>query len=300
MRERVRFEREIQDLQLRAEPVYKDYQVAFDASNAADQLKPIFLEKFSFKKKGAKIFTPYGAKVGQNVQLEMVADKDWKAAWTAEAQKRGDRLEKAVLKLAPELIHNQLIPYYKVLGQPLPDRLRVIDETTQLTGEERGVIFSLIKAQFIIDAEQEADKLEGFFSDADQKIYMKDSSANIAVLAHEMAHAYADHGWYEFIVMMTLRGMANTIKLDEGMAALIERIIVDAWVKKQPGTGVTAPPSAYDSTFTDLAKDFMRRVSTPIAYEAYFAGQVDFTDNRRPEDTLRLGKSRRRWRWHWR
>jgi hypothetical protein len=52
MRERLRFEREIQDLGLEANTLYKEYYSGFNANDIAGQLIPIFLAKFSFKRAG--------------------------------------------------------------------------------------------------------------------------------------------------------------------------------------------------------------------------------------------------------
>jgi hypothetical protein len=238
--------------------------------------------------------------LGPTVKIETVSDKGFKNAWKDKVKRRADALEKTLLKFAPELIRDKLTDYYGSLGQSIPTRLRVIDQNTKLSEEERDAIFSVIKQLWVNKADKEAIMLEGFYSSIEKKIVLEDSSANVAVLAHEMAHAYADQGWNELMTMMTLRKMEDTNRLDEGMATLIERIVVDEWVKKQPDKNLKAPPAAYDKSYTDKAEEFIKLAGRKTAYECYFAGEVDFTDKNKPEDSLVLGKQKKKWKWKWR
>ena len=296
MRERLRFEYELRDLNSAGGFAFGDYE-NFDPGKVAAELQPIFRAKFSFQKKGVKNKILYGAKVGGNVLVEMLAEKDFAKEWLEEKKRRADGLEKLLLKFAPELIRDELVKYYAVLKQKLPERLNIIDENTKLDRDERAILFSLIKVMWLAKADEEISKLEGFYSQSRDKIVIKDSTASVAVLAHEMAHAYADRSWQDFTSMMILRKMKNANELDEGMATVIERIVVNEWVKKQADKKLTPPPAAYD---TKTAQEFIKLHGEKTFYESYFAGEVDFTDNDKPEDSLRLGKSRKKWKWKWR
>lgn len=276
--------------------IFRDYDV-FNPKDIAGQLQPIFKEKFSFKKKGVGNKILYGAKVGGNVRIEMLSETDFAKEWLEEKKRRADGLEKLLLKFAPELIRDELVKYYKTLKQKLPERLNVIDENTQLDRDERAILFSLIKVMWLVKADEEVKKLEGFYSESADKIVIKDTTANVAVLAHEMAHAYADKSWHDFTSMMILRKMKNANELDEGMATVIERIVVADWIKKQTGKKLTPPPAAYD---TKTAKEFIKLHGEKNVYESYFGGEVDFTDNDKPEDALTLGKAKKKWKWKWR
>jgi hypothetical protein len=158
----------------------------------------------------------------------------------------------------------------------------------------------LLQVLTVTKATAEADKTGGFFSPLTNEIVFRESQIGAGTVAHEMAHAYADQGWHDFIHMMKLRGMKETDKLDEGMATHIERIIVKQWWANQP-SNTTIPIAGYDSTYTDRANEFVKALGKDLAYEAYFGGWIDFTSNATPEDTLVIGnKKKKKWKWLWR
>lgn len=257
------------------------------------ELRPIFLKNFSKKK------ITYGPKVGQPVKFRVVADTDFKSEVVKEAKRLADSVMPLHLKFAPEKVREKLERYYKALGQKFPARLDTIDENTKLTNDEKVAIFTLLQVLTVEKAKADADKIGAFFSPSTAEMVFRKSGIDAGTVAHEMAHAYADQGWFDFIMLMKLRGMKQTDKLDEGMAALIERIVVIDWHAKQPAL-TAIPPAAYDSTYTDRAKDFVKALGKDRAYEAYFGGWIDFTSNARPESSLIIGKKKKKkWKWPW-
>jgi hypothetical protein len=147
-------------------------------------------------------------------------------------------------------------------------------------------------------ARADADKIGGFYSPSTKEMVFREAGIDAGVVAHEMAHAYAAQGWYDFINLMRLRGMKETDKLDEGMTTLIERIVVQAWHASQPSI---IPLPRYDSTYTDRANEFIKQLGKDLAFEAFFGGWIDFTSNAKPEDSLVIGnKKQKKWKWPWR
>jgi len=258
------------------------------------ELQPLFQKSFSKNK------TTYGPAVSKAVNFRIVADKDFKAEVVNEANRLANNTLPLHLKFAPELVRKNLERFYKTMGQQFPDRLQTIDENTQLTRDEKAAIFTLLQVLTVAKAKSEADKTGGFYSPLAKEIIFRESQIDAGTVAHEMAHAYANQGWHDFIHMMKLRGMKDTDKLDEGMATHIERIIVNKWWANQPSNTII-PLAGYDSTYTDLAKKFVKALGKDLAYEAYFGGWIDFTSNAKPENTLVIGnKKKKKWKWPWR
>lgn len=258
------------------------------------ELRPIFQQKFSRKR------ITYGPLVAKAVKFRVVADAAFKAEVEQEAKRLANRILPMTLKFSPEIVLKELQSFYRVIQQPFPDRLKVIDENTKLTEDEKVAIFTLVQVLTIQRATADADKVGGLFSPSTKEIIFRQSQIDAGTVAHEMAHAYADQGWFDFISLMRLRGMEKSHELDEGMTTFIERIVVQEWFNKQP-SGTTIPLAGYDATFTDLAKDFVKQLGKDLAFEAYFGGWVDFTNAAKPEDTLVIGnKKTKKWKWPWR
>lgn len=270
-----------------------------EAERLAKELQPYFLDQFSTRPaRGRRI--PFGAKIGTRVDIVAVGSWDWLKRRQEEAERMAKRVEPLYLKFAPERVAQKLVEYYRVSGQAFPaDRLKVIDENTRLTPEERGAIFSVVKALTMTITQEEADKADGFWSATTGRIYLKSDAVTAGSVAHEMAHAYTDGAWDDLMVMMLLRGMKNTDKLSEGMTVVMADRVVAEWFRKQP-SGATFPSTGYDATYTARAQEFIKAVGEERALQAYFAGEIDFDPDRPPEDSLVIGKDRKAWKWPWR
>jgi hypothetical protein len=270
-----------------------------DAEKLLKELQPHFQSQFSTKPvRGPRI--TFGRKVGTKVDITTVAPADWKKALEDEGTRLAKQLEPRVLDFAPEIVAQKLVEFYRILKQPFPqDRLGVINRNTRLTTEESAVVFSLAKAMTIAGAQADSDKADGFYSRTTSRIYLKNDGVTAGSVAHEMAHAYADGAWDDFIDMMRLRRMKDADKLNEGMTVVVADAVVKEWFKKQPA-GATIPSTGYDSSYTDRAKEFIKAVGETAAYEAYFAGEIDFDPKKPPEDSLVIGKSKKPFKWLWR
>ncbi len=296
MKERIGFEREMRDLGVTTKLPYQyDVQPEDEVKALMTELRPLFQKNFSKNK------TTYGPLVGTAVKFRIVADKDFKAEVKKEAERLAEKLKSKLLKFGPELVQRSLQRYYKALKKKFPDRLLKIDENTQLTNDEEVAVFTLAKSLTVQRAVNEADTTGGFYSVSEKEIVLRESQRDAGTIAHEMAHSYANEGWYDFISVMGIRGMKETDKLDEGMATYFERIVVAEWHKNQP-SGTTIPLAGYDQTYTKVANDFVKALGKDLAYKAYFGGWVDYTDDTKPEDTLVVGEKRpkTKWKWLWR
>jgi len=258
------------------------------------QLQPIFLKNFS------KNRITYGPNVGKKVNFRVVADKDFKTEVENEAKRLAAGLVGLYLKFAPDRVRDKLVAYYRVLKQPFPNRLSTINENTQLTRDEVAAVFPLMQALTIEKAKADSDKVGAFYSPSTNEMVFRVSNIDAGSVAHEMTHAYANQGWLDFINLMRLRGMSETVQLDEGMTQLMERVVVLEWHSKQPSTTLI-PTAAYGSTFSDKANEFVKQLGKDVAFEAYFGGWINFTSNDKPEDTLEIGNTtKKKWKWPWR
>jgi hypothetical protein len=261
------------------------------------QLRPLFQKAFSKNK------IVYGnGIVGKAVSFRVLADKDFKAELGTEAKRAAANVMPSVLKFAPEIVKKRLVSYYQGINERFPARLNTIDENTKLTADEKAIVFAMAHAQTLKKVKDDADNVDGFYSPSSKEIIFRDTLISAGAVAHEMAHAYADQGWRDFIRMMQLRGMKETDKLDEGMTTYIASIVVTQWHAKQPSKTII-PSAGYDATYTDRAREFVKQLGDHWAYEAYFGGWIDFTDTDNPEDTLLIGKAKKtqkKWKWPWR
>jgi len=280
---------------------YRLGNAGLEQLTSADQVKKLMKElQPIFQKKFSKNRITYGPLVGKSVRFRVVADKDFKAEVEQEAKRLANSILPITLKFAPEIVWKKLQAFYKANKEPFPTRLQTIDENTKLTREEKVAIFTLLEVLTVKKATDDADKVAAFYSPSMKEIVFRDSEIDAGTVAHEMAHAYANQGWHDFINLMRLRGMGNTHELDEGMTTFIERTIVQKWHLKQP-SNTTIPLPGYDSKFTDRAQEFIKQLGQDVAFEAYFGGWIDFTNNAKPEDTLKIGnKNKKKWTWPWR
>ena len=258
------------------------------------ELRPLFLKAFS------KNTITYGPMVGKAVTFRVLADTDFKTELVAEAKRLAAHLMPRTLKFAPELVQKQLVRYYQTIREKFPARLNTIDENTKLTADEKATVFTLAEALTVKNVKDDADNVDGFYARSTKEIILRDSLITAGSVSHEIAHAYADQGWQDFIDMMRLRSMKDTDKLNEGMTTYIASIVVTQWHAKQPSK-TTIPSSGYDASYTDKAKEFVKRLGKDVAFEAYFGGWIDFSSANNPEDTLLIGnKTKNKWKWPWR
>jgi len=277
-------------------------------STMADLYKKLYSVK-----RGKKYIT-LGPKVGSKIPVKLVEDADMTAALTDQAQKVGDDIIHAMLKFNPQSVRDQLIKYYKALKTPFPDRLKVIDENTVLTQDEQASLFGEIKSFLIAEVRKDVAQTQGFFmlpksaSDTGTIVVRAEFAKSLnsvsdlaGTIAHELAHAYTDDGWRDFLRVMLVMGMARTGKLEEGMATFFEDEVVSEWMKAQP-IKTPRPELGYkdDPEVADSAATFIKAASKKYALPAFFGGWVNFDDANKPQDSIRIGEKReKKWKWPW-
>lgn len=270
-----------------------------EAEKLVTELRPIFQEVFSRRVGKQKV--TYGSTIGDHVPITVVAEADFRTALEAESKALADDLERLFCKFAREVLQKKLEDYYKALKQPFPvDRLGALDENCKFTREERVVLFSLFKAMLGHVTTEESKRTAGFFARSTRQIFVKESSADAGTIAHELTHAYADGAWHDFTFTMYARRMKRTDELDEGMTGYLAKAVVDRWWSAQPSGTLIPDPSGYGVSYKKRATDFVAAVTRIAALEAYFAGEIEWTDDEMPEDTLVIGARKKPWRWPWR
>ncbi|GJM42171.1 MAG: hypothetical protein DHS20C20_24530 [Ardenticatenaceae bacterium] len=279
------------------------------ADEMVQELIPIFKKKFSRNK------TTLGPNIGKTVPVVLVSDADMDAALTTQARDTAKHLLNARLKFAPDKVRETLKKYYQLLGEPFPYADKVIDENTKLTAEEKTHINGLDEAFLIVGLREDAKRTQGFYArpfngNRIGKIFIRKEIADLGdfthvlagVLAHEMAHAYAEITWYDFLDAMFARGMSDTGFLNEGMTTRIEKIVTTEWHNQQP-SGTLIPLAGYrnEPKVGKREKSFVNAVGAAQAHDAYFGGWVEFINPNKPEDTIKVGKSNKKsWKWPWR
>jgi hypothetical protein len=264
--------------------------------------------------KHGKKYITLGPKVGSKIPVKLVEDADMTAALTDQARQVGDDIIHAMLKFNPESVRDQLIKYYKALETPFPDRLKVIDENTMLTRDEQDALFGRMKSSLIAEVRKDVAQTQGFFmlpqsaSDTGTIVVRAEFAKSLnsvsdlaGTIAHELAHAYADNGWRDFLRVMRAMGMARTGELEEGMATFFEDEVVSEWMKAQP-IKTPRPELGYkdDPEVADSAATFIKVVSKKYALPAFFGGWVNFDDANKPQDSIRIGEKReKKWKWPW-
>jgi hypothetical protein len=275
------------------------------ADQMADLLSKIYLKRFS----------KYNVdRVGKKVPVILATEPDLEAALRQHALDVADQQLQSMLKFNPEWVIRKLQDYYRVIEKPFPYAGKVFDENTKITREEKAAIFALVTQSLVSELQKDLKVTQGFYSrPKDRKgmgtIFIRKEYAEdidrrhdlAGTLAHELAHAYAEITWWDFVDGLSANGMPKVGALIEGMATHFERIIVYDWFNDQPA-GTLIPLAGYrdEPDVKDTADEFLKAVGEQAAYQAYLGGWIWFTDIRNPQDSILVGKAKKNWRWPWR
>jgi menaquinone-dependent protoporphyrinogen IX oxidase len=267
-----------------------------------------------YKKKYVARGLTFGPLVGKKIPVKLVADADMKAELAKQAERIGNDIIHAMLKFNPQKVLDDLTKYYDALGEPLPDRLKKVDENTKLNKEENGVLFGAMQGVLLAQVTKDADQTLGFFALGKKPkdlgtMFVRAEFAKTdnalselaGTVAHEMAHAYAGTRWRDFMRVMFAVGMMRTGELEEGMATFFEAEVTEEWLKTQP-EGTKAPTPGYTDMpeVADSRDTFLADVDRDPALYAFFGGWVDFKDINHPQDTIVVGKpTKKAWKWPW-
>ena len=260
-----------------------------------DELRPHYKKVFLA---GAR--RPYGKQFNDPVPVRVVKDSDWPAEHMAEAKRQAAALTSTYLKFNPQLVMDRLVQWYKSIGEPYPDRLKTINEHTRLTPAEKRQIAGVAAAFMGRRAAAEATNVLGMYSRSRRQIVVPSSQVKAGTLVHEMAHAFAVQGWVDFMQLLDALGKHESAnKLNEGMAVHISSEVLDSWLADQPPK-TNKPSLGYDPGYETRAHSFFGEVTKERAYEAYFAGAVNYTNSDDPLNSLTIGKAEPiSWKWPW-
>jgi hypothetical protein len=278
------------------------------AAAMVDTLSKIYKKKYSWKKDTSKI--------GKKITVKLVDDSDMTAALTENANNVGNEIIQDMLTYNPQEVQDRLRKYYSDIGEPFPSNLNTIDKNTKLNKEQQGILFGFVKGELISEARKDVDATQGFFARPQNPgdggtIFVRSEFAqsdrfqsNLAgTIGHELAHAYADDVWRDFLGAMLAVNMLRTGKLEEGMATFIENEIVTEWLKTQPPKTLR-PPLGYtdDPEVAGSAETFIKAVGRDWALGAFFHGWITVTDPDKAPDTIVLETKhkKKKWRWPWR
>jgi hypothetical protein len=276
------------------------------AEQMADALARMYVEL-------AKGKVTQRSRVGMKIPIVLVTDQGLEAALQQQAIDVADRLLHARLRFNPQWVLDRLRKYYKAINVPFPYQGKTIDENTKLSREEIGVLTGFLKAALINDLKGDVAATQGMYAQpADGrgtgKIFARKESAEdsgkyhelAGTLAHELAHAYAERNWWDFLDALSANDLPRTGELAEGMAVHFERIIVYEWLKDQP-TDTPVPLAGYrdQPEVAQTAQQFLDAVGKDAAYEAYFGGWISFKNIDRPQDAIQVGKNKKTWKWPW-
>ena len=251
------------------------------------------LSKFYLKR-----FSKYNVdRVGKKVSVILATEPELEAALRQQALDVADQMLQSTLKFNPEWVIKKLQDFYRVMDKPFPYAGKTFNENTKLTREEKAGIFALVTQALINELQRDLKVTQGFYSRPKDRKGMgtifvhKEFAEDVdrrhdlaGTLAHELAHAYAEITWWDFVDALSANGMLRTGALVEGMATHFERIIVYDWFDDQP-SGTLIPLAGYrdEPEVKESADEFLEAVKEQAAYQAYFGGWVWFTDmkNRR-------------------
>jgi len=264
------------------------------AEKIVAELKDIFKATFS------KNRITYGPKVGNDVRLVIVPDGKLKELQLEESSRLADLTLRWALMLAPEVVRDILGRKYRTLKETFPYPY-INERTIQiLTREDRAIIRGQILQSIISGMLQDiGTTVAAYYSEATDQIFIQKSDIDAGTLAHEMAHAYANIHWYQFVFVMGTRKMKDTDKLDEGMAIHIAQTVIESWYNRHPEGTYPDTGSGYDKSYTDRADAFIKAVNKDNAFTAFFGGYCNYT-GAKPEDSLIIGKKKKKWKWAWR
>jgi hypothetical protein len=214
------------------------------AAALVGELAPVFLKVFSYKAKKQRV--PYRPKIGTRVPVKVVSESGWRAEMKEEAKRQAAALVPTYCKFAPERVLEEMMRLY---DGKLPERLRTIDENTKLTPRETDFVSALALHFMQKRAEKEAENVHGIFSRSRRMIIIRETTVDTATVGHEMAHAYTDGGWVDFMRLLDARGKFESSNMfDEGMARRISSAVFDEWLLGRPA-GTKKPSLGYNASY---------------------------------------------------
>lgn len=248
-----------------------------------------------------------GSVFASKIKLKVIPASNWATELSRNRERSNDFMIKQYLNFNPQEIQDKLIRYYKAINE---DFIKVyggqlpFNKATKLKSEDIKVLFGRYNLSTI--DEDEAINVAGFYSISERIIYLNEDSIDYGVIAHELAHAYSDGAWRDFVTAMIVFGKKNSVAVNEGLTSYFAKEVINKWILAQP-TDTIIPDSGALGYLGKLefkfAQKFLDDLTIKIALEVYFLGSIsDFrydTDGKLINKFSFGDKSRKEWSWPW-
>jgi hypothetical protein len=233
-----------------------------------DELKPIFKQLFSSS-----------GIVAWDVPITIASDsKRWEEVIVRERFLQGESLLKLYLVYACDIFLMMLRTYWEsnegLLGKKFPKELQ---DCKNITMESLPRHF---REKYLVPGPLDQDiiklsawRILGFYSLQDKRIYLQSPTADIGLIAHEMAHAYTHKIWRDILLLLKVFDVKTTWSLNEGMTYFIGGLIVEA-SGKTSDYFLSVP-----TEWIDFGKKFAEAAGYDAAFAAYFGGSITFDPN---------------------
>ncbi len=231
-----------------------------------------------------KMFGKISHQVGGPVRVSVVADFEFEAAGQRDFQRQVRDEVQAIVRYDPAYAKRQLS--HSIYGASrLPARLRNLGPNTRLTPSERYAI----KPTRRPDQQRSA----GFYSRVDKRFYIRVGQTSLAVIAHELAHAYTHPRWDAALLKLSALTRNDSVWLmDEAVASEVADVVLSSQHTAASGGGPSfgGHPSGYVGYGPEVRKAGRRFLSAVegslspgrTTAKAFFAGRIDIKTGRDP------------------
>lgn len=270
------------------------------AEKLVADLLPFFTSTFSWQKAKGKT-EPYNKRIGKPVPVKVLDAAAFLAEEKSLAKFGYSQELRALVTYRPQWVSDRLVAIRKFgpLRGKYGDK---IDSHTILHPDDAHQFYSEVRISRPTNA-------AAFYSEEKSALFVLQGQVDVAVVAHELCHAYCDPVWTEF--QLELSAYLLTLKmnaLDEGVTSELASLVLYNWFSSQGG-GSPASGTAPDgyvgygrdvqrqgALFLEKAEGKVTSTPGPTTMEAYFEGQIRLALNEeKPVDSVvQLGRKKKR------
>lgn len=179
---------------------------------------------------------PANARVGKTIAIKVLSAGEYKKKESQKANAEYEEDLRALLRHRPEFVRRKLDAADK--QDLLSKRYPRVDANTVIAEADKAFVLPRVH--------RPSDAGAGFYSGSDDTIYVRSGQVGIALIAHEMTHAYASKTWNDVQLQVVAYGLLQEInKLDEAMTSEIADLAIDEWHSAQPRATRGDKPSGY-------------------------------------------------------
>lgn len=231
--------------------------------------------------------------MGRKIEALVLTDLEYEAARRREDEQQSSEWIHAVLKHNPNYAKRQLKALY--YPKALPAERQNLSVKTKLTTNERSAI--------ALNVPTDPQRGAGFYSRSAGRFFVRLGNTSLAVVAHELGHAYAAAEWDEALLKLAAIAPGTQVRIweiDEAVtSAIADLVLAHHHVATSSGPPYGPHPSGYvgyGGPAEILALKFLHAVdgkSSPgrTTLEAFFDGAVAVEN--KPDPILRLGRKRK-------